>query len=243
MHTKLKIGAAIGFIVFVAQVGAQVSIPSLGVASVETFTGYTGAAAPSGWTISSGEVFKGYGKGSDTAGGVYSFGSDNTGASTDRWLGFQFAGSPSDAVTFSISYVNDTGVTITSLDVSMDYFQFRLASGGRESFFTVNLDGGSDISELGFTSTTTGTTGFQSPVTATTKSVTLTGLNIASGSTFSFNIVGNRGPTTGSAQGIGIDNFSVTASAVPEPSTYAAIAGAVALAGAMVVRRRKQVKA
>lgn len=44
----------------------------------------------------------------------------------------------------------------------------------------------------------------------------------------------------------GFDNiggFSITASAIPEPSTYAAIFGAAALVGAVVVRRRRRRRA
>jgi hypothetical protein len=72
--------------------------------------------------------------------------------------------------------------------------------------------------------------------------------NIASGGwgmtgsdTFNIELVGSSTDfaiTTGN--GVGLDNFSTTVSAVPEPSTYAAIFGAVALAGVMLHRRRRQ---
>ena len=69
-------------------------------------------------------------------------------------------------------------------------------------------------------------------------SVTLTSLNLSHGSEvylrWSFNTNGAN------SQGLGLDNFSLTASAVPEPSTYAAIAGAAALFGAMWHRRRRR---
>lgn len=245
MNTKIKIGALVAALcLFGIQSHAQTSVTTFGSSIVDTFTSYGGTAAPSGWTVSSGESFLGFGTGSGTSGGVVSFGADNTGVNTDRWFGFQFAASPSQLVTFTKSFVNNTGSVVTSLAISYDVFQFRLASGGRASTLAVNLDGGSSISALGFTATTTGTTGAVSPISGTTLSVTLTGLSISNGSSFSINILGDRGLTTGSAQGIGIDNFSVTAvSAVPEPSSTALLAGGLTLGAVLIQRRRKAVSA
>lgn len=216
----------------------QVSITAFNSAVIETFTAYNGGSAPANWTVSSGESFQGYGTGSSTTRGVWSYGSDNSGTDTDRWLGFLFGGSPSDAVTFSTSFTNNTGASIASLLISYDVFQFRSANGGYISYFDVNLDGGSSIGGLNFTSVNTLPTGAQTPIVATNKSITLTGLSIANGQTFSLNFVGSRGSGSGNAQGVGLDNISVTA--VPEPSTYAVILGAVALVGVAAVRYRKQ---
>lgn len=240
MNTKIKIGALLAALCVSGISYAQTSILAFDTAIVDTFTSYAGTAAPSGWTISSGETFRGLGTGSSTSGGVYSFGADSTGVNTDRWFGYQFASSPSDLVTFTKAFTNNTGDTVTSLAISYDVFQFRLASGGRASTLSFNIDGGATISALGFVAGTTGTTGAVTPISGSHLSVTLTGLNIASGATFSINILGDRGAGSGSAQGIGIDNFSVTAlSTVPEPASAAVLAGGLALGAVLIQRRRK----
>ncbi|MBM3854465.1 MAG: PEP-CTERM sorting domain-containing protein, partial [Verrucomicrobia bacterium] len=78
--------------------------------------------------------------------------------------------------------------------------------------------------------------GFTTLVSSQSRSVTLSSLDLNPDSAFYLRWHFN---TTGSnSQGLGLDNFSLTASAVPEPSTYAAIAGAAALLGAAWHRRR-----
>ena len=44
---------------------------------------------------------------------------------------------------------------------------------------------------------------------------------------------------SGNDHGLAIDDFSVSYTAIPEPSTYAAIVGVLALGGVMWQRRRK----
>jgi hypothetical protein len=64
---------------------------------------------------------------------------------------------------------------------------------------------------------------------------------MGSGDRFTIMIIGasmNIALTTG--DGLALDNFSTSVSAIPEPSTYAAIFGAVALAGGMIHRRRRR---
>lgn len=79
-----------------------------------------------------------------------------------------------------------------------------------------------------------------SSTTLTANSVTLSALNNQSDSVF-IRIRGTNANAVGAGNldTIGIDNFSLTYTAVPEPSTYAAILGGVALVGVMAMRRRK----
>jgi hypothetical protein len=50
----------------------------------------------------------------------------------------------------------------------------------------------------------------------------------------------NTDTSTSAYQTLAIDNFSYSASAIPEPSTYAAIFGSLALAGTIWHRRRQR---
>lgn len=238
MKTKtLLLTAALG-LTSVLALGQVVN--DLNVINSFNFTGFDGNSVPSGWTSTS-SAFRGYSTGTNQSGGIVSFGVDGTGANTDRWFGFQFAGTPNDVVTNSLTLTNNTGVSITSLVISYQAYQFRAANGGRSSFFDVNLNGGSPIVDLNFTSDNTLATGERGTILGvsafpTTLTTTITGLNIADQSSFTINWVGNRGTVTGSAQGIGINNIAITA--IHEPGTLALV-GLMGLAAVVGLRRRK----
>jgi len=70
---------------------------------------------------------------------------------------------------------------------------------------------------------------------------TLTAVNYASSVWLRYTLTGS----TGTSQNNRLDNiqFNATASAIPEPSTYAALAGAAALVGVIVHRRRQRLAA
>ena len=86
----------------------------------------------------------------------------------------------------------------------------------------------------------TGTVFGQSTITA--NSITLSAINNQSSIVY-FRVRGTTSSGTSSSglDVLGIDNFTLSynATAVPEPSTYAAILGGVALVGVMALRRRK----
>jgi len=254
----------------VTTLAGQISLNSLGTYT-ETFAGYTAFNAdahPTGWAttfdvaayrgftttgsaVESG--FAGSSEGSITSGGLFSWGAlvegPAIGNSSFAWQG---TGTTANMVT-TVSFVNNTGVTITDLSFSVDVFQWRQGAGGtgggRDS--TLVLGGSGNLLGLTpatFTSTAPGignpalgrAFGEVSPSAFTadlTISESLSGLSIAPGDSFSFSFTYNRGAGSGSAQGIAIDNFSMTA--VPEPSTYAAIFGLAAFAGVLLHRRRR----
>ena len=87
-------------------------------------------------------------------------------------------------------------------------------------------------------STGTSSYGFTTLVSSDSRTVTLTSLNLDPGAVFYLRW--NFSTTGANSQGLGLDNVRLTASAVPEPSTYAAIAGAGALLGAAWHRRRQK---
>jgi MYXO-CTERM domain-containing protein len=232
---------------------AQVSITSLSTAFTQNFdslasAGTTNTTMPTGWAFSESgsgsNTTYAAGTGSDNGGNTYSFGAASN---SERALGTLLSGSVTS--TFGASFTNNTGSTITRLTISYTGEQWRLGTLSREdrldfSYSTnaTSLTSGTytSVSALNFIApTTTGTTGAlngnavgnQSSI-----SSTIVSLSIPSGSTFwirwsDFN-------ASSSDDGLAVDNFSV--SAIPEPSTAAALLGFVALAGAAGLRRRRR---
>jgi hypothetical protein len=216
-------------------------------------TAYRGFTT-NGTAVQSG--FAGLTGGSITSGGVFSWGQllagppESIGASTFAWQG---TGTTANMVT-TVLFTNNTGATLTDVTVSFDVFQWRKGAGGGGTQFgrlsTLNLAGSGNLTGLNafnFTAAnqavSTGTAqgrAFGTPAPAdftqdVNFSQTLTGLSIANGDNFSFSFTYNRGAGTGSAQGIALGNFSVTA--VPEPSSMAILS---LIGGVGVYRARRR---
>ncbi len=75
------------------------------------------------------------------------------------------------------------------------------------------------------------------PVELSASSIMLEALDNQSSAVF-FRVRGTSTTGTSNLDTLGIDNFSLTYSVVPEPSTYAALFGAISLVGALIYRRR-----
>jgi hypothetical protein len=175
------------------------------------------------------------GTGSNNAGDTYSFGSSG---SSERASGSLLSGTLIPMI--GAAFTNDTGQTISSLDIGYAGEQWRLGTSGRgpdRLDFEYNLtatslstaSGWVDVNALDFSSPVTiGTVGAldgnaaanRTPVTGT-----ITGLSIAPGQTFwvrwaDFNV-------TGSDDGLGIDDFSLT----PHTSNTISVADATVTEG------------
>lgn len=234
---------------------AQVAITALNVATTENFNSIgtsSAASLPSGWRMTAAaDLSVSWGdatnvttltaaasSGSPTAGGRYNWGQ----TATDRSIGFMTSSGYASPNSILADVRNATAFTIDSVTLSFDYERYRINTAAASVVFQYSTDGSNWISatagDSGAFSTSASSYGFTTPVSTTSRTVTLSSLNLASGSDLYFRWNFN---TTGSnSQGIGLDNFSLTAStsAIPEPSTYAAIVGAVAL-GYVAVRRRR----
>ena len=214
---------------FAAQ--ADLILNSLGTTTYN-FDTFAGTAAPADWTVTGNATvtWQGTDSGSSTTGGGRSY----TNAGPNRSLGFLGSGTLTN-MTAQLVVDNQTGSIITDVTLSFSILQYRLSNGGRASTIAFN-----DVTNLGFneptyTAATTGTTGaIIPPTTIGTFSQTISGLNIANGSSFTFEWLYDRGTGAGSAQGMAIDNVVITV--VPEPATLAFMA--IGLLGLAYRRRR-----
>src|ERR1041385_4472532 len=223
----------------------SISLTTAGTAVTENFDtlsntagSTTNTALPTGWYITEGgggardnEQYA-VDTGSSTTGDTYSYGSA---ASTDRALGELRSGTLIPL--FGAKFTNNTGATITSLDVSYIGEQWRF--GGVHSTVADRLDFQYSVNA---TDLSTGTyldanaLDFNPPVTAGTAgaldgnaaanrtaiSSTITGLNIPDGATFFIRF--NDVDATGADDGLAVDDFSITANvagASPTPTATA----------------------
>jgi trimeric autotransporter adhesin len=151
-----------------------------------------------------------------SSGGTVNWASGVTASATDRALGFLNTGSYTSPRSIILKITNNTGVTITSLDVAFDYEKYR--SGIRAfgwTFFHGSSSAPSTSASAGdqsYPADANNTTVSNPPIT-NNKTVSLTGLVIPDGSDYylRWTFTGVGGSTNG--QGIGIDNVSVTVTA------------------------------
>ena len=198
----------------------QISITSLPYSpAVTTFDSFnpTDASAftstiPAGWsgTSSGTAAYKGRGNGSSNAGGYWAYGSGS-----EYSLGALRSGTPGN-ITYTVSYTNNSGGTITSLTFSWDYEQWRYANtSGWDCSGTGQLSGNSTLNAKDFTGSASGTNGSVTVTPVT--SFTLSGLSIANGQTFGISWITTDG--TSSDNGVAIDKFSISASGSPPTMT------------------------
>src|SRR3954449_3668320 len=210
---------------------SAVSLTAIGTAATENFNtlsntagSTTNTALPTGWYITEtgggardNEQYA-VDTGGSTTGDIYSYGAA---ASTERALGELRSGTLIPL--FGAKFTNNTGTTITSLDVSYTGEEWRF--GGVHSTVADRLDFQYSVNA---TDLSTGTyldanaLDFNPPVTAGTAgaldgnaaanrtaiSSTITGLNIPAGATFFIRFTDVD--STGADDGLAIDNFSVT---------------------------------
>ncbi|WP_165758846.1 cadherin-like beta sandwich domain-containing protein [Niastella yeongjuensis] len=224
---------------------AQVSITTMNTAYTQDFntlvnsgTGTLAANMPPGWLFSetTGNTDYTASTGSSTAGDTYSFGATG---SSDRAFGTIASNTSQPAI--GAGFTNNTGSTINALTISFTGEQWRLgATGGRldrlDFQYSLNATGlttgtWTDVDNLDLNTpnpggTTTGMYDGNASTNQTAISYTISGLSIAPGATFY--IRWNDVNISGNDDGLGIDDFSLTAA-----STDASLTGLVISSGTL----------
>ncbi|TGE20910.1 T9SS type A sorting domain-containing protein [Hymenobacter metallicola] len=150
---------------------------------------------------------------SNSAGGAYNFGNGVNSTAPDRALGFLSSSSYSSPRNILLAVQNTSGATITELTVAYDVEKYRLGTRAFEWQFFTSPDGSiwTQVTTLTQSYPADGATGAPvNPPTTSSKTTTLTGLNLASGATtyLRWAYVGAGGSTNG--QGLGLDNLVLT---------------------------------
>lgn len=160
-----------------------------------------------GWTASSsGTANYGGQTPSTTSGGYWGFGSAGSFA-----LGGLRSGTPGN-ITYTVSFVNNSGTTITSITLAWDYKQHSYSNtSGWNVTGTGQLSSNTTLNGKDFAGSASG-----SGITTTAvSSFTLSGLSIANGQSFGLTWVTTD--VTGSDNCVSIDNFSIATSATVAP--------------------------
>ena len=233
---------------------AQVVITSTTTPYTQNFntliTSGTSSTLPTGWKLletgTNANTTLAADAGSSSTGNTYSYG---TGTNTDRAFGALLSGSL--VPTLGVQITNNTGATITSLNVSYIGEEWRLGTAGRTdqldfqySLNATSLSTGTwtDVNALDFVTPVTTTTGAKDGNAAanrTAKSTVITGLNIANSSTFWIRWADFD--ASGADDGLAIDDFSIQLNGAdvtpPATSTVTPANGAtgVTVSGSLVI--------
>lgn len=228
------------FAVFACSISfAQLTINNLNTANTENFNGMGSSATatlPTGfrvntssnWDTGTSATTQAAGT-SDTgaltgtsAGGIYNFANGVTASSTDRALGFLTTGSFSSPRNILFAFTNNTGSTVTEIDLAWVYEKYR--SGTRAfdwTFFhgatAINVNTAEASGNQSYAAD--GANAVVNPPTSISKSFTITGLNITNGTTYYLSWAYTGVGASTNAQGLAIDDFSITLKGAPAGCT------------------------
>ncbi len=230
---------------------AQLSITTPGSTITQNFDGLPSTGTlitPSGGIFSAGWSFLETGTnanttystdtGSSNSGNTYSYGIAGTNVVTDRALGMLQSGSLSSILGFK--FINNTGAVVTAITVGYtgelwrksaanDAISFSYQSGDATLSATT---GWTTVTALGFTTPVTGTAAATDGNTTANRTVispvTITGLNIAAGATFTLRWVDATGA---SSAGMAIDDFSIVVANPVISVTPTSLSGFATIAG------------
>jgi hypothetical protein len=227
VNASMKILSFLVFIVLTAFSFSQIAVPN-STAIIQNFDGMnSGTSLPSNWrmhastsspswTGASNSITQQASSGSPTAGGTYNWGSTASERAVGAMTSGGFASPNNLLVFFSNTHSTDN---ITQLTVAYDAERYRINTASASIEFYYSLNGTSwtsvsagDVAPSSFPTATSSYT-FATPLTVSVGSFSITGLNIAPSA--NFYLRWNINTTGSNSQGIGIDNFSLTATHTP----------------------------
>jgi len=216
----------------------------------QNFDGITGTALPAGWGVAAGNSTTVNYSGAATSAGLTAtaLNGSSTGnsyvfdSSGDKAVGFLNSSGFTSPRSLVFGFTNNTGATLTQIDLTFNYEKYR--SGSRE--FNYNFFTSTTGTAGSWTAVTAGDQNFPADATntvssfppiQTAKSVSLPGLSLANGTSqyFMWTLTGVGGSTNG--QAIGVDDFVMSTTPVPEPGVCFGVA-AVGLFAWRALRRR-----
>lgn len=168
---------------------------------------------------------------SGSAGGFYNFANGITASSTDRALGFLFSSGYTSPGFVYLAVTNNTGGAITGFNLSFDYEKYRTGTNANGSILglQVSSDDATYTNVAAARSVFAGSEAANNvvnPPTTTSKSVTISGLAIAPGSTYYFRWYDTVSGNTNS-QAFGIDNIVFTPTIATPTHYYIGSTGAL----------------
>ncbi|RRJ97368.1 endonuclease [Opitutaceae bacterium TAV4] len=184
--------------------------------------------------------------GSPSGDAIYSWGSS---ASTDRAFGIFSSAGFTNTEWLGLQLQNTSGTTIDTVKLTFDVEQWRRNTNHTTWAFSYLLtaESGNQLTTDGYTADSRGNAASRSATPTAgrsdgnnasyrrTVSVTLTGLNWQAGEYLWLRWGSDQGAN---AAGLGLDNFKVEATPVPEPATVALLLGLPALFFAALLRSR-----
>ncbi len=164
------------------------------------------------------DLSRGSSVGGETTGGIYTFDVDAT-ANVNSTLGVQPGGDDFTPGTITLEIVNNTGLEVTSLDISYVVYIYNNASRANSFNFSHSSDGSSftDISSLDLTS---GEAADGSPSwIANNRNTNISNLSIANGSSYYLRWTGDDVSGSGSRDEFALDDIVVNATASSNDQT------------------------
>lgn len=232
---------------------AQEAISSTGIAVTQNFDALgsgTNAALPAGWrmgtnwatgstnTTRSAGTTGSSAIGPTSAGGFYNWGNGVNATSSERAVGFLTSGSYSAPRSLIYAFQNNTGLPVSSITLNWSYEKYRSGSNAFTWKFyhgsTALADAALTEGDQAYAGDAAGNSTIFNPPSSTSKSVTITGLNIPSGGVYYLRWSYTQpSALSANSQGLGVDDFSITltSSTTPSLSSIGALAPFATSAG------------
>jgi hypothetical protein len=179
--------------------------------------------------------------------GAYLWVSGTRDTGTDKSIGFlssgSYPGTTADVgqqLALLFGFQNNLGQTIKDLDLNWNFERYRMGTRTQSWEFYTSTNGVDWVSNIAGNQTYSGTSNavVYDPPQSIAKSVTLSNLNIQDGENYYLRLSLVTSGSWSNGQGLGIDDFAVTASVVPEPTTVLLSGGG--LLGVYLFRRRRK---